>query len=374
MKNQYFKLCFTFCAILAFSIACQKIEYSTLKGQSQNFASNSDLSPLGGGQLVRLRPGEKDFKETFLSDKLDLVLVLDTHQEMNPAYQNNLFGDHFLDKFNDYDWKLAWTDMSVDIKKFSLGEENPKDNKKNSKKSCNFLQLGMAVGGLTSGEPLLLGFGLEGLRNCFSIARSKKKSPSNYANGSFLPFEYQGEKLIAEGFPHLTKETKNHNLIFDHSVKTGTAKPVKRAYEAPELKNLSSYPFLAMAMSMAKGNSPPEDKPKAHPFFRDQSLIVYVLVTVQDLQTSPDSTQFQQNLSAFFGSQNRFKLLTVTLSPETSMFCGLKFQYEDKESTRLKKLTQSLGGLSLDICSSNLGEQLFQEISKSLYTKDFLSD
>ena len=368
MLNFILKSCFLL--FFLFLATCQPIQYHPIDlTQSEHLLNQFSTKEEDISQrYITLRSGEKEFTETFLSNKLDLVFVLDTQPNMESFYQKNIFGVHFLNQFKDYDWKLAWTDMSMDIRQLAPQEEETGEEKK----SCGFLKgLGMTIAGLKGGHPLLAGFGIDSLYNCFSSSKSSDKEEV-FTNGSFLPFEYNGKKLKAAGFPKLTASVKNYNSIFDHSFRLKNIKGKKISYDAPEQRPTQSYPFASMALSMARGLEPFQNG-QGSPFFRKDSVIIYVLVTTQDMQLEISPETFEQSIKSAFGSQERVKVIPVTLSPDSHIFCSLEVQSDSSYSLKIRDLAHNLGHKSLDICSHNLSEELFIEISKSLYRREVLS-
>ena len=124
---------------MLFLTACQPIDisFSTLEPSQADELLKKQDDPY----YARLRQGQKEFLDIFLSDKLDLVFVLDTNPGMKSFYQTNLFGSDFLNRFQKYDWKFAYTDMSVDIQLIQqfVQEEKEKDSEKKKKKILWFL-------------------------------------------------------------------------------------------------------------------------------------------------------------------------------------------------------------------------------------------
>ena len=374
LNFNFIRLCgFSFFALLL--ISCQPVELKyagviTAPSVETNQEKKA-LGESGNKRSLLTRSAQKKFKEHFLSDKLDLVFVLDTSPGMEVFYQNNPFGSGFLNQFQNYDWKLAYTDMSVDVKKISE-QKNSKD------KSCNvFSGLAMAAGGIFigSGAPLLAGLGFKELGSCGLFKSSKSKSgKTDYANGAFLPFEHNGKALETKSFHQITKETANYNIVFDHSFSLkNEAKKAK--YSAPILKKTQAYPFLSMFFSIARALTPAGSSEGETPlsFFREDSLIVYVLVSVQDIKIQASPEQFTESLKSAFGNKNRFKFIPITLTKNSSLFCSLKLQESSTDSEKLLQLTQNLNYPSLDICSNKLGEKLFNEISKNLHSKKLLN-
>lgn len=351
---------------------CQPIQYSQQEpSQAEEQVLDNSFDGRNSTQhFTSLRSSQREFEDSFLSDKLDLVFILDTSPEMEEFYKKNLLAPNFLSRLKDYDWKLAWTDMSVNVEKL-LQQEKQEEARgpEREEESCGFLVgLGIAATGVITGQPALLGFGLENLTDCisFSDLDTETEQQQVFSNGTFLPFEHKGKKLK----PKLTQSTQNYNAIFNHSLKLGNNNQ-RVSYDAPEQRQTESYPFLATALSMAKGKHSPNEK--TTPFFREDSVITYVLITMQDMQTSISSEKFEQSIESFFGSKKRVKLIPVTLNENSSLFCSLNFQSKSTGARKLEKLASDLGSDTLDICSKNLSDELFNEISKSLYPKGFLS-
>ena len=364
------KTIFLYIFIVLFSaVACQPIEYSSLQTSflkaPKDTPSSADSSAKPFAYPVFARSSQKKFKDQFASDKLDLVFVLDTSPAMSSFYAQNRLGPHFLQKLENYDWKFAYTDMSVDM------EELVEQSEDKEEESCDFF-----AGLFMTGAGLFLGggvsFGLSKLYDCASSIEIGSET-KEFSNGNFLPFEYDGTQVKPETFHQLTPAVQKYNTIFDHSLRLENAE--NSSYSAPIQRDSQAYPFLSMAFSIAKNGVSYSNQTKpASSFFRKDSSIIYVLITVQDVQIDISSEQFNQSLETFFGSKNRVRLIPVTLGPNSPIFCNLKLQKGITDSPKLRKLSRSLGSNSLDICSQNLAEELFTEISKSLYPTGFLGE
>lgn len=324
---------------------------------------------------------QDDYKDRFLSDKLDLVFVLDTHPGMENFYKKNLFGPNFLSRFQKYDWRFAYTDMSVDVNNFLKQEKEKKEEE--DEKSCGFWSgLVMTAGGVAAGRPFITAFGLRNLFGCASqsfdsiFSDDEKTAAKSFANGAFLSLEYKGKKLSYNGLNYMPKSVANYNEIFNHTVTLGNKKD-DDDYEAPEIKDLEAYPFLSTALSLANGNRPlnTNSQNNTNSFFRDDSAIVYVLVTVHDMQIDITAKQLKESLKSFFISEKRVRIIPVTLSSNPSFICQLySKQKSSSDSYKLRELASELDSSAINICSQDLPDELFEEISKSLYPTGFLSD
>ena len=376
-KNQYkiIKAYFFIFLPLLFS-ACQPMELQY--ANTVQIPSNSDQNEISEedsqiAQNFLTRSSQNEFKEHFLSNKLDLVFILDTSPGMESFYKNNPFGANFLNQFQTYDWKLAYTDMSLDIQ--TITDQESSDSSK--KDSCNFFSgLAMTAGGflIGQGSPFMTSLGIKELSKCKMFDKKSNSKESNYANGAFLPFEYKGQILETKNLNQITKETANYNMAFDHSLSLSN-KSKKTSFSAPILKQTESYPILSTFFSIARAlnlvNS--SDNNNKSGFFREDSLIVYVLVTTQDMQTKVSSEKFAQSIESAFETKQRFKLVLITLTDDSPLFCSLKLQKTSTESEKLRHMAKKLNYPSLDICSKILGETLFSEISKNLDSKNLLN-
>ena len=85
-------------------------------------------------------------KEFKARSKLDIVLVLDVSEKMKPFYEeNHLLGENFLARIENHDWRLAYTNTTVnpqlfqmsEIPKLESGEPDP----------CSLLDMGITVVG-----------------------------------------------------------------------------------------------------------------------------------------------------------------------------------------------------------------------------------
>ena len=60
-------------------------------------------------------------------------------QEWKSFTKTILFRADFLNHFQNYNWKLAYTDMSVDIQKIADQQEEKKQIEETEEESCNLL-------------------------------------------------------------------------------------------------------------------------------------------------------------------------------------------------------------------------------------------
>ena len=352
---------FLFSIVLFFSLSCNRIEldyHSVQKSQSILDPLSSLDSEGRRKDILLTRSSQDNFQEAFISSKLDMVFILDTHKTRADFYSKNFLGYDFLSFFNDYDWRLAWTDMSIDIK--ALKDEKT-DNK--SKSKCGFFSnLVMTVGGTLTGSSGITGFGLKGLSNCISQIdlRSSNKNKNTYANGSFLPFE-SNQKYF-----QLNKTNPYSNAILNKSLTLPNAKD--KTYKAPLLRESKSFPLLSLFFSISKNLYTQSNSS----FFREDSLVVFVLFSLEDSKLSLSAETLKESLHTAFEPYDRFKLILVTLTDKSHIFCPLYYEDSSKTPKKLTRLVQELEQPILDICSQNLGEELFNEVSKGLSSQELL--
>ena len=363
MKQSYFFF------LYALLLSCQPIdmEYANVIQSPSLNSDTNEIAKKQTRQSFSTRSFQKEFKERFLSNKLDLVFILDTSPGMESFYKKNPFGENFLNQFENYDWKLAYTDMSLDIEKIS--EEESESNTG----SCNILSgLGMTVGGffLGAGSPVLTTFGIKELSKC-KIFNKSDSNKTNYANGDFLDFEFQGKILETNNLKQITKKTSDYNTIFNHTFSLSN-NTKKSNFSAPILRKTESYPLLSLFFSIAKTlnlKDSSENNKEELGFFRKDSLVVYVLVTTQDMKTTFSAEKFIQSIESVFENKDRVKLILITLTDDSPLFCHLKLEKKSTDSEKLRKLAKKLAFPSLDICSKSLDEKIFNEISKNLDSK-----
>ena len=346
---------------------CQPLRYSSLTPlKSGENLTNSDLQPVNQDEMTKIH----------LSNTLDLVFVLSTSPNMKSFYKQNLFGADFLSRFNKYDWRFGWTDMSVDIEKFKEEEKKKKEKEEENKREpCPWIRglMWLGLGFFTDGMALAfagrdIGECVDRIDDLFPDSEEK----SNFTNGAFLPFEYEGEKPHKDqsDVSYLTKSIKNYNGIFDHSMRWGN-KGEKDSYKAPGQTKEKAYPFVSLFLSMRWGSAPPEEDSEEKPFFREDSSIVYVLVTVDGFQKSIPPEEFKSLLLEIFGSEDRLRIIPVTLNQNSSLACRI---HSNTDPSNMIEFSKNFGGSSIDICSQNLGEELFEEISKSLLLQKALKE
>ena len=345
----------SFFILFAFCLSCSEVELSELEvDDSFQTSKTSNLNLRSKKFMTR---ASLEFKETYLSSKLDMVFVLDTHTKAKPLYGKDFLGYDFLNYFYNYSWKIAWTDMSMDIQ--TLEKET------NEKKSrCGFLgNLFLTTTGALRGSDKIASMGMEGLSYCFSNLKKQSKKKNNaYANGDFLPFEGIHKQFV------LSKTTQHSSGILSQSLILPN--PKDKAYKAPILKDNPSFPLLSFFSNLSKNLYPQQG---TRSFFREDSLVVVVLFSLTDSKLSLDAERLKKSFKQAFEPHGRFKLILVTLTEDSQVFCPLMNNLDsDSTPKNLIQLVKKSGGSVLDICSKQLGAELSHEILKGLDTQKIL--
>lgn len=351
MKHFYYFLVFLLLCNLS---ACNGINYSLLDQENFGFTLEH------GSHVSTQASVLDDSARNFTSNKLDLVIILDTGSNTESILSSNIFGEQFLDSLSEYDWRVAYTNTSVDKELFTDKGEARKTNSKTP--DCGFLAslFGLTVGVYT-GSVLLASGGITGLGYCFS--NSQKVSTKN--NGKFLEFEKEKRKMELEG-NYLTKNIPNHQAIFNATM---ASRDYSWSYDAPVFKKEESSPVLAIATSLSQAHN--------NDFFRENSRVVYIVVTPQDSKSKIEVATFKQTVQKEL-KLKRFQLIPVVV-PEASGVSSCAITLAEKKVTnpqpavRLTKLAKGFDSKSLSICSSNLSEELLEQITEPLYPSDILT-
>lgn len=353
------KLVFFIIASL-FLVNCSDIQFQTTQFVSQHKSMFSD-------NLGYPKKGFSVFQENiFSSDQLDLVIVLDTNKNTKKLFENNIFGSNFLSYFEDYNWRLAYTDTSAD--KNLLKASEPKKDKKD-KRACSgggFISslLGL-VGGAYMTSDFIVGMSLKGLVECVKSVTSHSDTYLN--NGKFLEFEHKYKRVKLEN-NYLTKNQINYQEIFNHTM---TASHKRGAsYDAPVFNEYKSRPLLVTLLSLIRNL-------EGNKFFRKESQIVYIVITPNDTTAEVNVDKFTQNLKPAL-QLKRFQFIPVTVPDSDSNFNACRDQIQEKgvaeavPAVRLHKVSKNLNSNNISICSPNLAEELASQIKQHLYPESIL--
>ena len=337
-----------FLIMALFLVHCAPVDYdNTFEGsESFNVAASRNTDSVD------------DLNQTFYSDKLDLVIVLDTGSKTKPILGHNIFGADFMEQFQDYDWRLAWTNTSMDEEQL---EQLQKKSKGKKCRSGGLLTIGL---GLLTQNVLFASTGLNSVADCIGSL----KTPNNEgSNGKYLAFENKNKKIELAG-NYLTKDTENYSSVF-HQTMSAQGRRFFRSYDAPNFKETyNSYPLVSTVWSFLVNEE--------SDFIREDSQVVYIIVSPVDSKGVVKAKDLRANLKKEIGIE-RFQMIPVTVPATDAKVdaCSLELREQGVKFSKgknLDKLAKELGNQSLSICSDNLGEELAQEIKKYIYPEDIL--
>ena len=320
-------------------LACQGMEFAS-------HVTNLDSPVVTGFD------GTETFKQSFTSDKLDLVFVLDTPAQSDSVI-SEIFTSEFVQELQDYNWKLAYTQTG-------LSEELVQSSKQ--EKECGFSDF---VGGMLSGvagvfieNPMLAINGASSMITC--LPTSKQAS----VDARFLPFEKRGKKLSS----FLTKDSPEALQTFDHTFKKGTIRGF-RSFDAPVIQKEESYPVTASMLSLHKNKE----------FFRQDSSVIYVILSFREAKEQARLQDLYNEFDNLFAeeSKSRFHAIPINLQPETKETCQ---RHLINKGLKNGDITDSLQEISdynvkgLDICSPNLKQDLLKQIGQFVHPSHLFED
>ena len=332
-----------FCLLLS---GCQPMDFIV--------PQDGEFSKSRGIEELSFR-GEEEFKDLFVSDTLDLVFVLDSQPGMDKFYEDNIFGEEFLSGLEAYDWKVGYTNTSVDAK---LLEGRGRGGEEESCGLRDFLSgVGLTLlGGAVDPSATIASFGIYSIANCLSSISFKKSYPK--VNGEFLPFEFEGEKSDNQ----LTKNDEDYEAVFQYTVTKNTGDD----YDAPINQGESSAPLSSVFLSLTRGEES---------FFREESQIVYVVVTPVDAHQDISVKGIKKKFAGLYGRADRLHIIPVIINGEDSD-CEMEMKElgveNPQEGFQLTEIASEMNMKSLNLCSDNLGLKLQEQIQPLLYPENFL--
>ena len=384
---------FLFLGGLLFS-SCSPVDYLQLKEGSGSDTKGFQVASRGENASL----SSKEFKAR---SKLDIVLVLDVSEKMKPFYEeNHLLGENFLARIENHDWRLAYTNTTVnpqlfqmsEIPKLESGEPDP----------CSLLDMGITVVGaglavffpkFLLASPALFGTAADSTINTAGCGLSKLSGEKEeeepepiYANGQFQSFELSGLK---KSHTWLNPGVENYEKMFLDSFEWSSLSPT---FDAPVSKEDKAFPMGATLLSLDHGfqrnggmvlsnGEVTEDK-----FFREDSLVVYVLVTMADSRPEITADSFKKTIQSYFKDENRFEFLPVVFYPLEGDGGGGNpdcrqahlATFTGKDSPNLIELTKStypdklppielcLPDVRQEIYGRSLGDQIYDRIQPKL--------
>ena len=309
-----------------------------------------------------------DFPKQLKSDKLNMVIVADTRDGMNGVLRET-FNASFIRQFENYDWKVAYTNTSVREEFLEDSTKREKEATKKDNKTCSSEQWLWRLGAVAVGAylvaPLTLTGGVWGTGSCLFAAgragvnavgntfQSYKKKP-DFVDGQFLFFEESGTELDN----YLTKEREGYGDIFVDTFKQGTAS--YNQFDAPQIQKGSSDPLAAVLLSLLRERE----------FFQKGAQAVFIVVTPKDSQESVPFSHIQKGFQQIHGEGNSLQIIPVALTKDSEMSCVRKLEEAGVDSPEVAVNFQksiSKKARPIDICTPNLSDQLARQIKRFVY-------
>ena len=303
---------------------------------------------------------------------------MDTREGMDPFLQE-VFDSRFISQFGDYDWKMFYTNTSVNeyfVKDSNDGkyeEKYARGNEELNSETCGLgtwvWQIGSVALGVHVGAVLSILRGAYGVSACLAAAGhavgnaigSDSVHPDfqydrqrSIANGRFLPFEREGNELEN----YLTRQQKGYREIFLDTFNKNTA-PYNQ-FDAPQTQKGASDPLIAFVLSLLEGRDS----------FRKGSQATFVIVTPVDSEGSVSFSWIQDFFQKVYGKDNHFQVILVTLMKESGGACKRQLKSAGVNHPEVAlNLQRSVQGRiqPMDICDPDLANQLAKEIKQFVY-------
>lgn len=309
---------------------------------------------------------EYDFQEQFKSDKLDIVIVADTRDGMERILQEN-FNGSFLHRLEPYDWKLAYTNTSVN-KEFIEDVEKEEETTERDE-TCGiggwlyqFLKVAM---GLYRVKPETFADGIYGVGSCtvstldavgdaVGSAFQGYREPEKPVNGRFLFFERSGHAVEN----YLTREREGYEEIISDTFKSGTGE--YNQFDAPQIQEGSSDPLAAALLSVFSEKD----------FFRKGSQAFFIVVTPKDTKEAVSFSDIHKLFQQIYGKENSIQIIPVALTKNSKGRCGKELESAGidlpEEAVNLKKsIAREIQ--PVDICDPDIADQLARQMKRFVY-------
>lgn len=339
---------------LSFSlICCQGMHFTSLHHTSEERSSIDEEGV--------------DFQRQMRSDKLNLVIVANTQDGMNEILQET-FNASFIQQFEDYSWKVAYTNTSVGKELLEDSTKGGKEAKKDNR-TCSSGEWLWRLGALAVGAylmaPVTLTGGVYGTGSCLFKAgragvntvgdavQSYKKKPDS-VDGQFLFFEEGGVELDN----YLTKEQEGYGDIFVDTFKQGTAS--YNQFDAPQIQKGSSDPLAAVLLSILRERE----------FFQEGSQAMFIVVTPNDSEESVPFSQIQKGFQQIHGEDSSLQIIPVALTRDSEMSCVRKLEEAGIDSPEVAvNLEESISKQvrPINICDPDISHQLARQIKQFVY-------
>ena len=336
--------------ILSFSlICCQGMHFTSL---DQTQEKNSSL--------------DDDFPEQFKSNMLDMFIVANTSEEMNPILQE-IFNASFIYQFRNYDWKIAYTNTSVGADFIGDPMEQEEDGSEGKRKLCSserwLLRLfAIGIGYYLQGPLTLIGgvlgtgscaikAGLAGIDAIGGAFQKYRKKEEVSVDGQLLSFERSGSELEN----YLTKNQEDYENIFEDTFKIGTAS--YNQFDAPQLQKGPSDPLAAALLSLLRGKE----------LVRKGSQAIFIVIDPKDAEQAVSFSQIQKVFQKIHGESNSLQIIPVALTRDSEMSCVRKLESAGIDSPEVAvNLQESISKRAqpIDICAPDLSNQLAKQIKQ----------
>ena len=308
-----------------------------------------------------------NFQEQMRSDKLNVVIVADTRDGMDEILQET-FNASFIQQFENYNWKMAYTNTSVGKELLEDSVKGGGKAKKDSK-TCSSRQWLWRLGAVAVGAylvaPLTLTGGVFGTGSClFAAGRAgvnavgntfqKYKKKPDSVDGQFLFFEEGGTELDN----YLTKEQEGYGDIFVDTFKQGTAS--YNQFDAPQVQKGSSDPLAAVLLSLLREQT----------FFQKGSQAIFIVMTPEDSAESVPFSHIQKGFQKIHGEDNSLQIIPVALTKDSEMSCVRELEDAGVDSPEVAvNLQKSISKKvqPINICSPDLSNQLARQIKRFVY-------
>ena len=331
------------------------------------YCQRMQFAPVHRGQDSESRgDSEYNLPEHFKSDKLDMIIVADTRDGMEQILQKN-FNASFLHRFEPYDWKLAYTNTSVN-KEFMEDAKKPEETTEEDA-TCGiggwlyqFLKVAMGLYGVM---PEIFANGVYGVGSCtvstldavgdtVGSAFQGYRKPEKSVNGRFLLFERSGHEMEN----YLAQEQEGYEEIISDTFKTGTGE--YNQFDAPQIQEGSSDPLAAALLSILSEKD----------FFRKGSQAFFIVVTPEDTKEVVSFSDIHKLFQQVHGKENSIQIIPVALTKNSKGRCGKELESagidSPEEAVNLKK-SISREIQPVDICDPDIADQLVRQMKRFVY-------
>ena len=388
MTLSFKKSIFTLLGILL-AFSCSPVDYIQVDLESEGLSQGFKVSNRGENSSTP----DKEFK---LRSKLDIVFVLDTQEVMSEFYEEHLIGEDFLFKINKYDWRMAYTNTAVSPRIIEFQKDLPQMSLDDSK-ACGVVGwlfnagiTALGIGFLFGGEeslitkiPLFQGtleYFKETARCTKEAVKEVLEDPKFYGNGQLQAFEMGGKR---QDHLWISRSVEGYEKMYQDSFKW-SSQDVE--FDAPVKSDDKPYPYRSMLLSLdhgAQGSGDlisPSGEIIKQKFFREDSLVVYVVVTLGDSDEGKTATPLKRTVTSYFKQEDRFVFIPVVFYPLGSKggHDACRRGYPLENSPYLINVAKGmdktwppielcLPGARSEIYERSVGDQIYKRIEDKLF-------